>query len=751
MSTSQDQQQQQQQQQQHAQQHHHRPKYGPPQHIKPRQYHASLELLESQANKKLTNEYSTELVQTMSHLESVSSVNPAMIDLQPEIQWFMRPFLLDFLIELHSSFRLQPQTLFLCLNIIDRYCAKRIVFKRHYQLVGCTALWIAGKYEDKKSRVPTLKELTIMCRNAYDEEMFVQMEMHILSTLEWSIGHPTLEDCLQLSIKHSSIISPSITPPKYNLQTRHAANGNGANDQVLKSASASTLSAVTVVGRFLCELSLYDKFFLSVPTSLVAYTANLLACSMLQIPNASISLKELLENVLIEPKRKQYLQAKLQNRLKRKQERQLRRQQQQQQQQQSIKTKFQNVGAAPKFPLRQKLNTLYSNNNDSNYSHQTNIYRHSSIADDIDLDYEENDQENIDTDTDTDRDADIDHDALDDEEPVFNDTNDTTFDNEEHDEIENKSPEIHGAFLNGLDESTLLTIKKIALLLIIQLNKVTEVLTKKYEAVGVIHVLKKFHEKNSFLIQSIYENKDKIIATCDSATATIDSRFIQTIEILLQFPQLSDPTLDSDSESDSEDDEEEYCVNPYSSYKAYESDDYFSVRGSGAGHLRTPKSPHPFFGPSTLGFDSNVIAPPVTPPSATSQYSVFSNKRSGGSQTNSVTSNCNTPTHFPVSSFASTSGMQQSQQQSQQQAVMMGSSSSSSSLQLCRTKSKIRKKRAMMQSSAGNGPSVMIPPILPTVTTGHETRSGDKLSPIKPVVSSSNGLNTSSPLMNQYF
>ena len=62
--------------------------------------------------------------------------------------------LLDFLIELHSSFKLQPTTLFLCLNIIDRYCAKRIVFKRHYQLVGCTALWIASKYEDKNCVYP---------------------------------------------------------------------------------------------------------------------------------------------------------------------------------------------------------------------------------------------------------------------------------------------------------------------------------------------------------------------------------------------------------------------------------------------------------------------------------------------------------------------------------------------------------------------------------------------------------------------
>lgn len=244
-------------------------KYGPPCH-KSKPYSIMLELLETQANKKLISEYSNDILKTLAHLEGTSQVNPSMIELQPEIQWFMRPFLLDFLIELHSSFKLQPQTLFLCLNIIDRYCAKRIVFKRHYQLVGCTALWIAGKYEDKKSRVPTLKELTIMCRNAYDEEMFIQMEMHILSTLEWSLSHPNLEDCLQLAITNSNI---STTP--------------------YKTSPSSSTSAISVVARFLCELSLYDKFFLAMPTSLLSITANLLACSMLQIPNAATALKEL--------------------------------------------------------------------------------------------------------------------------------------------------------------------------------------------------------------------------------------------------------------------------------------------------------------------------------------------------------------------------------------------------------------------------------------------------------------------------
>lgn len=253
-------------------------RYGPPPR-QPRQYPVVLELLEARANKKLVEEYKPDICDALGHLEASSDINPAMIDLQPEIQWFMRPFLLDFIVELHASFKLQPQTLFRCFNVVDRYCAKRIVFKRHYQLVGCTALWIAAKYEDKKSRVPTLKELSIMCRNAYDEEMFVQMERHILSTLEWALGRPTLEECLQLSVQYF-IEDAEGTPQRYTRQ-----NSDGPN---------SLNSAVTAVTRFLCELSLYHRDFLEFQTSQVAATANVIACSMLQIPNAARQLERMI-------------------------------------------------------------------------------------------------------------------------------------------------------------------------------------------------------------------------------------------------------------------------------------------------------------------------------------------------------------------------------------------------------------------------------------------------------------------------
>ena len=124
----------------------------------------------------------------------------ASIEIQTEIQWFMRPYLLDFLIEAHTAFGLLPETLFLTINILDRYCSKRIVYKRHYQLVGCSALLIAAKYGDRKDRVPSIQELQTMCCGLYEREMFTQMEWHVLQTIGWAIGHPTIDGFLQLAV-----------------------------------------------------------------------------------------------------------------------------------------------------------------------------------------------------------------------------------------------------------------------------------------------------------------------------------------------------------------------------------------------------------------------------------------------------------------------------------------------------------------------------------------------------------------------
>ena len=60
----------------------------------------------------------------------------------------MRGILTDWLIQVHSRFRLLPKTLFLCVNIIDRFLSKRVVSLAKLQLVSISCMFIAAKVEE---------------------------------------------------------------------------------------------------------------------------------------------------------------------------------------------------------------------------------------------------------------------------------------------------------------------------------------------------------------------------------------------------------------------------------------------------------------------------------------------------------------------------------------------------------------------------------------------------------------------------
>ncbi|KAK6419051.1 hypothetical protein LTR95_017118 [Oleoguttula sp. CCFEE 5521] len=147
-----------------------------------------------------SDEYLEDILAHMEHMEGETMPDIHSIEIQTEIQWFMRPYLLDFLLEAHHAFQLLPETLHLAVNLLDRYCSRRVVYKRHYQLVGCASLLIAAKYGDRKERVPTIRELRSMCCGLYDDDMFTQMEWHVLQTLSWVVGHPTVTTFQQVAL-----------------------------------------------------------------------------------------------------------------------------------------------------------------------------------------------------------------------------------------------------------------------------------------------------------------------------------------------------------------------------------------------------------------------------------------------------------------------------------------------------------------------------------------------------------------------
>lgn len=172
------------------------------------------------------------------------------MDQQPEIKWHMRPCLVDFLVEIHFTFRLRPETLYLTLNIVDRYVSRRIVFIKHYQLVGCAALWIAAKFEDAKERVPTVQDLAQICRETYEESAFIQMEGHVLSTIQWTLGHPTAEAWLRLMC-----CGPCMEEPKVQHVARFLMEITLFYREFVKYTPSSIALASLTLARYLCGKS----------------------------------------------------------------------------------------------------------------------------------------------------------------------------------------------------------------------------------------------------------------------------------------------------------------------------------------------------------------------------------------------------------------------------------------------------------------------------------------------------------------
>lgn len=84
---------------------------------------------------------------------------------QVDINEKMRGILVDWIVEVHLRFKLLPETLFLTVNLIDRYLQKTQIMRTRLQLVAVGALLIASKYEE--IYVPELSDFAYISDNAY--------------------------------------------------------------------------------------------------------------------------------------------------------------------------------------------------------------------------------------------------------------------------------------------------------------------------------------------------------------------------------------------------------------------------------------------------------------------------------------------------------------------------------------------------------------------------------------------------------
>lgn len=185
-------------------------------------------------------EYATEIFEYLRDLEPKSVPNPEYMEHQDDLEWKTRGILVDWLIEVHTRFHLLPETLFLAVNIIDRFLSAKVVQLDRLQLVGITAMFIASKYEEVLS--PHVQNFVHVADDGFTEAEILSAERFILGTLEYDLSYPNPMNFLRRISKADN----------YDIQSR-------------------------TIGKYLMEISLLDHRFMAYRPSHVAAAAMFLA------------------------------------------------------------------------------------------------------------------------------------------------------------------------------------------------------------------------------------------------------------------------------------------------------------------------------------------------------------------------------------------------------------------------------------------------------------------------------------------
>ena len=145
--------------------------------------------LQKYSDPQNVDEYFDDICEELSKNEEKYLVNPDYMAKQNDINFRMRAILIDWLIDVHLKYKLLPQTMYIAVNLIDRYLEKKETSRAKLQLVGITAMFIACKYEEIYP--PDLKDFVYITDGAYVRSDVLKMEHKMLACLNFDITFPT--------------------------------------------------------------------------------------------------------------------------------------------------------------------------------------------------------------------------------------------------------------------------------------------------------------------------------------------------------------------------------------------------------------------------------------------------------------------------------------------------------------------------------------------------------------------------------
>ena len=118
------------------------------------------------------------------------------ISIQTDIKDTMRCILIDWIISLQKKFFIKNNTLFLTINLIDRYLSKKSILRTKFQLLGVASLFIAYKYEEIDMK--KIDDFVNLADGAFNKYEILEMERNIIDLVEFNLDLPLSSDFFDL-------------------------------------------------------------------------------------------------------------------------------------------------------------------------------------------------------------------------------------------------------------------------------------------------------------------------------------------------------------------------------------------------------------------------------------------------------------------------------------------------------------------------------------------------------------------------
>ncbi|XP_050307214.1 G2/mitotic-specific cyclin-B2-like [Anthonomus grandis grandis] len=133
-----------------------------------------------------SNDYTHDIMKYMQQLELDFPIKKRFLT-GTKVTASMRAKLVNWLVDVHKSFGMDHDTLFLAISVADRYLqVNRTVDRTQYQLVGTAALMLAGKFIDVYP--PSLEDYLYVCNDAFNKKQLLQMEVSLIKSLDFRLG-----------------------------------------------------------------------------------------------------------------------------------------------------------------------------------------------------------------------------------------------------------------------------------------------------------------------------------------------------------------------------------------------------------------------------------------------------------------------------------------------------------------------------------------------------------------------------------